>query len=586
MLPCQHTFCLACLTVYISDQPIIDCPICHTRIQVQGPGYVNSLPSNLYIDSLLSYVGINNDSDPKSSVMAAPSTPVNGSVSVQSVELFAGGTRCSQCKTMCDTGDVSCCEHCKMSFCRLCWSQHLDDMRTQIGSILKQLSSAANRLEHKMEHFKDRCEHITDQINIAAEEKITAIIEAKDKLLEETLDLQKTGDLTALALKSSLEEAKEVATREMEDTNNDDEKKVTTFVNLHQNALQILSEVSKWDTDHFVFDKEGFRIEVDSETPLDAESDDPIPDGAKQNDPLENEESLFMHYRSRTFVPHYVWRKASRPGGVAISPWSGHLYVCGMDIHCVLVVERSQAKIVGRLTHEDMLCPVQIAFMKSLGEIYVTDKWKHCIHVFSKEGEFLRTIGQKGSRVGMFRSPEGIATDNASQLLYVVDTGNDRVQVLQPDGKYVDVLGVATKQQPVNTTSVWATREVTCTELNAPTSVAVTSDRVVILDSGNKRIKIYNKENRSKIVEFGAMGQRKGQFRQPEVLTVDPLGFILVGDSGNCRVQVFKQNGQLVRVFGGLGSAPGRFGWISGIYVTKQLDVIISDTKNHCVNFF
>lgn len=82
------------------------------------------------------------------------------------------------------------------------------------------------------------------------------------------------------------------------------------------------------------------------------------------------------------------------------------------------------------------------------------------------------------------------------------------------------------------------------------------------------------------------MGQRKGQFRQPEVLAVDPMGYILVGDSGNCRVQVFKPNGQLVRVFGGLGNEAGKFGWISGIHVTKQLDIIISDTKNHSVNFF
>jgi hypothetical protein len=69
-----------------------------------------------------------------------------------------------------------------------------------------------------------------------------------------------------------------------------------------------------------------------------------------------------------------VWRKTSRPGGIGIGPWSGHLYVCGMDIHAVLVVERSQAKIVRRLTHEEMLCPVQVAFMKSLGEVYITGK--------------------------------------------------------------------------------------------------------------------------------------------------------------------------------------------------------------------
>ncbi|CAH0401260.1 unnamed protein product [Chilo suppressalis] len=590
MLPCQHTFCLACLTVYIADLPVINCPICNAKIHVTGPNYVNNLPPNLYIDSLLHLVGINKglSSNEKSGSPAAVTPPIQLPVTSESgVELFAGGTRCSHCKSMCDSHDVTSCQHCKMNFCRVCWSQHLDDMRTQIASILKQLDSAADRLEHKIEHFKDRCERIMEQINITTEEKINAILEKKEQITNQIADLQKSGDMSALALKSSLEEARHVAINKMtEDFSADDSEKVTTFINLHQNALHILSDVSKWDIEHFVFDKEGFRIEIDSATPLDAESEDPVPEGAKQNNPLESEESLTIYYRSRNFVPHHVWRKASRPGGIGISPWTGHLYVCGMDIHSVLVVERSQAKIISRLTHEDMLCPVQIAFMKSLGEIYITDKWKHCVHVFSMEGEYLRAIGQKGSRYGMFRSPEGIATDNAQHQIYVVDTGNDRVQILQPDGKFVDQLGVITKQQPTNTPTLWKNTEVSCTELNAPTDVAITGDKVIILDSGNKRVKIYNKQNKGKILEFGAMGQVKGQFRQPEVLTVDPLGFILVGDSGNCRVQVFKQNGQLVRVFGGLGTDPGKFGWISGIHVTKQLDIIISDTKNHCVSFF
>lgn len=150
----------------------------------------------------------------------------------------------------------------------------------------------------------------------------------------------------------------------------------------------------------------------------------------------------------------------------------------------------------------------------------------------------------------------------------------------------MDQYGVATKQQAMHTTSVWETKEILCTEFNGPTAVAVTNDRVIILDSGNRRVKVYNKQDKGKIMEFGSLGQRKGQFRQPECLAVDPMGFILVGDSGNCRVQVFKPNGQLVRVFGRLGSEPGKFGWISGIYVTKQLDIIVSDTKNHSVNFF
>lgn len=40
----------------------------------------------------------------------------------------------------------------------------------------------------------------------------------------------------------------------------------------------------------------------------------------------------------------------------------------------MLVMERAQAKTVTRLSCDEMMCPVQIAFMKSLGEIYVTGK--------------------------------------------------------------------------------------------------------------------------------------------------------------------------------------------------------------------
>ncbi|CAK1551462.1 unnamed protein product [Leptosia nina] len=585
MLPCQHTFCLACLKVYVADLAVFSCPICNTRIQVNGPNFVDELPSNLYIDTLLHMVGMKTDKTTPN--VTPPTTPASAS-GYQKVDLFASGIRCTSCKTMCDNSDTSFCEHCKLNFCFVCWSQHLEDLRIQVGSILKQLETAASRLDHKIEHYKDRCEHIVEQINLAAEEKINAVLESKSSLLQEMTDLQKSGDMAALALQSSLNEAKEVAKKALENKTDDSDemKKVRTFVNLHQNTLQLLSDVSKWDAENFIFDKENFRIDSDITTPCDAESDEPLPAAAKQHNPLESESSLMQHYRSRNFLPHYVWRKTARPCGVGISPWNNHLYICDMDSHSVLVVERTQAKIVMRLSCEQMLCPVQIAFMKSLGEIYVTDKWKHCIHVFSKDGEHITSIGQKGSRLGMFRSPEGIATDNSKHHIYVVDTGNDRVQVLEPNGKCVDQFGVALRSQPKNTSSIWVMKETMCTELNAPTAVAVTNDRVIVLDSGNRRVKVYNKHDKNKIVEFGAMGQRKGQFRQPEVLAVDPMGYILVGDSGNCRIQVFKPNGQLVRVFGRLGTEPGQFGWISGIHVTKQLDVIVSDTKNHCVNFF
>lgn len=38
--------------------------------------------------------------------------------------------------------------------------------------------------------------------------------------------------------------------------------------------------------------------------------------------------------------------------------------------------------------------------------------------------------------------------------------------------------------------------------------------------------------------EIGAFGRNKGEFRSAEVVAVDCLGFILVGDAGNARIQV------------------------------------------------
>lgn len=55
--------------------------------------------------------------------------------------------------------------------------------------------------------------------------------------------------------------------------------------------------MSRWDTEHFVFDKDNFCIELDSTAPLEAESDEPMPSGVEDNNPLKSEESLVLHYR-------------------------------------------------------------------------------------------------------------------------------------------------------------------------------------------------------------------------------------------------------------------------------------------------
>lgn len=119
-------------------------------------------------------------------------------------------------------------------------------------------------------------------------------------------------------------------------------------------------------------------------------------------------------------------------------------------------------------------------------------------------------------------------------------------------------------------------------DLKCPTGIAIHNDKVVVLDSGNRRVKIFNKQG-EKILEFGQVGSIIGQFQYPEVIAVDPSGFILVGDGGNAKILIYRPNGSFVTALGCRGEKPGTFNWLSGIFISKDREIIISDYKNHTV---
>ena len=64
--------------------------------------------------------------------------------------------------------------------------------------------------------------------------------------------------------------------------------------------------------------------------------------------------------------------------------------------------------------------------------IYVTDKNNNRIQVFTANGTFLTKFGSQGNATSQFILPEGIGVDMKTGLVYVVDTGNSRIQVFRP----------------------------------------------------------------------------------------------------------------------------------------------------------
>jgi DNA-binding beta-propeller fold protein YncE len=62
-------------------------------------------------------------------------------------------------------------------------------------------------------------------------------------------------------------------------------------------------------------------------------------------------------------------------------------------------------------------------------QIFVVDTFKHQIRVFTPQGKEAFTVGVRGIKDREFNFPEGLVV-NPKGLLYVVDTGNNRVEVL------------------------------------------------------------------------------------------------------------------------------------------------------------
>lgn len=82
------------------------------------------------------------------------------------------------------------------------------------------------------------------------------------------------------------------------------------------------------------------------------------------------------------------------------------------------------------------------------GNIWVTDYSNDRIEEFSSTGTFLRACGSKGSGEGQLNEPTGIAVNPTNEVdrggdIYVSDSGNDRIEVFQPECKFVETFGKA-----------------------------------------------------------------------------------------------------------------------------------------------
>jgi hypothetical protein len=186
------------------------------------------------------------------------------------------------------------------------------------------------------------------------------------------------------------------------------------------------------------------------------------------------------------------------------------------------------------------------------------------------EQRILNVLGKRGSQIGCFTWPRGIAVGLNNNIV-VADSSNHRVQVFGQDGKFNFSFGKYGNGDG---------------EFDCLAGVAVNRiGQYIIADRYNHRIQIFDPSGNF-LRSFGSQGSSDGKFSYPWGIATDALGFIYVCDKENHRIQIFQSDGSFVGKFGELGKDPGLFNHPHYVTVSNTNRIIISDSNNHRIQMF
>lgn len=252
------------------------------------------------------------------------------------------------------------------------------------------------------------------------------------------------------------------------------------------------------------------------------------------------------------------------PGDVAVGP-NGNVYV----------VDRGQAQVY---IYDSNLNP-----LSAFGSLCVAPEipGENCI---DPDGDGPLEVGD-----GQFQSPNSIAWDPNSNRLLATDDANDRVQIFDADGNFLDKFGSEGSGDG---------------QFQSPSGIAATPDgNIVVADAGNDRVQVFDGSGNF-LLAFGSEGDGDGEFDGPTSVEVDAGGRIYVLDRFNNRAQIFDPQGGHIASFGSrcplllgedcvdpdddgpLETGDGQFHGPAGLAMDSLGQIFVVDTLNQRVEFF
>ncbi len=234
-------------------------------------------------------------------------------------------------------------------------------------------------------------------------------------------------------------------------------------------------------------------------------------------------------------------------------------------VHMLILPTRSIFRIGGLGGDGALTKPVGVA-IDGNGRIYVADVTARDVKVYGMNGHYLMTLGNPELLV----RPTDVAVNDEGTRVYVVDTGgiesrSHQIQVFDGEGDFIKTIGTRGSGEG---------------EFNLPVQAAVNADgELYVLDAGNFRVQVFDADGLF-LRAWGKAGRNMGDFARPRGLALDSDGLVYVTDTAFGNFQVFRGDGQLMLSVGKSGAnVPGEYSLPAGIAVDELGWVYILDQR-------
>jgi hypothetical protein len=255
-----------------------------------------------------------------------------------------------------------------------------------------------------------------------------------------------------------------------------------------------------------------------------------------------------------TYLGVFGFGKVQTPLYIAKNPLTGDLWITDRATRSIHIFTKDgkylrdfnphlpKAQLPKFPTQGVQWQPLALAFAPD-GTLYVTEMLNgHRLLIFSPQGKFLRSVGNAGQVDTMTQFPGLFFFPNSVKVIgkevWVSDSNNRRIQVFNRKGDFERIVPTQGLPRGIAYFKFGSTPTAAAAVETTPTGY------VTVVDTLAHDVTIWGADGK-KALSFGTNGILDGQFNFPNDVSIDARNRVFIADTGNGRIQVWGWPSQL-----------------------------------------